>query len=194
VGHVVIAPLAEALLRGMPRKSAMIGLGLGRVLLLVPMAFVATMLRIATLTFASFVLAPAFTTLYQSVVPDVPPETVTFALALARSWIAYALEAALGPAISAALLGVKWAEHLFPAAALALVGSILARLATRFPARAFGDGRKPILERAVIGLRICSHTPRIRCPVLLNLALMLASAWVLVKSVVFVGLRPGDAG
>lgn len=193
VAYVVLAPLAEALLRGMPRKPVMICLDMGRMLLLVPMAFAASTMQIALLTFAFFVLAAAFTPLYQSVIPDVLPEEETFTRALAWSRIAYTLEAVLSPVIAAALLGVIWAEHLFLAAALAFVGSILALLATRFPSRAVGYGTKPFLERAVMGLRIYRHTPRLRGLFLLNLALSLAMAWVLVNSVVFAGLRLGDA-
>ena len=191
--YVVLAPLAEALLRSMPRKPVTTSLDLGRMLLLMPMAFAATTLRVATLTFALFVLAAAIAPLCQSVIPDVLPETRTIVGALAWSRIAFALDMVLGSSNSAALLGVLWAEHSFPAAALASVGSILALSAIRFPARAFGDGRKPLLERAIIGLRIRGHTPRLRDLFLWIPALPLALARVPVNSVVFAGQRPGDA-
>ena len=193
VAYVVLAPLAEAVLRGKPRKPVMIGLDLGRMVLLVPMAFAATTLQIAVLSFAFFALAAAFTPLYQSVIPDVLPDEDTYSRALAWSRIAYTLEAVLSPVIAAALLGVIRPEYLFLAAAFAFVGSILALVATRFPAKEVGAGTKPFLKRAVNGLRIYRRTPRLRGLFLLNLALSLAMAWVLVNSVVFAAARLGDA-
>ncbi len=193
VAYLALAPLAETLLRSMPRKPVMLGLDLGRMLLLVPTAFAVPTLQIATLTFALFVLAATIAPLCQPVIPDVLPETGIFVHALAWSRVALALDVALSSSIAAGLLGVTWAEHSFLAAALAFVGSILALSATRFPAGAFGDGRKPILERAVIGLGICRHTPRLRGLILWILALSLALALVLLNSVVFAGLRLGDS-
>ncbi len=162
VAYVVLAWRAEALLGGMPRKPVMVGLDLGRMLRLVPMAFAATTLQIAMLTSAFFVFAAAFTPLHQSVIPDLLPEKESLTSTLVWPRIAHALETVLRAAIAAALPGVIWAAQLFLAVVLAVVGLILALLATRFPARAFGDGTKPFLERAVIGLRIYCYTPRLR--------------------------------
>lgn len=159
----------------------------------VRMAFAATTMQVAMLTLAYLFFAAAFAPLNQSVIPDVLPGEETFAHALVGSWIAYWPEAVPSPVIAAALMSVIWAEHLSLAAALAFVGSILALSVTRFPARAVGDGTKPFLKHAVIGLRIYRHTPRLRGLSLLNFALSLAMAWVLVNSMVFAGLRLGDA-
>ena len=193
VAYVGLAPLAEAVLRGRPRKPVMIGLDAGRMLLLVPMAFATNTAQIALLAFAFFALAAAFTPLYQSVIPDVLPEEEAYTKALAWSRVAYTLEAVLSPVIAAALLNIVQPEHLFLAAALAFVGSILALIATAFPARTEQSGKGPFLRRALGGLRIYRHTPRLRGLFLLNLALSLAMAWVLVNSVIYAGQRLGDA-
>ncbi len=193
VAYVVLAPIAEASLRGKPRKPVMICLDLGRMVLLVPMAFAVTAMQLAVLAFLFFALAAAFTPLYQSVIPDVLPEDETYTRALAWSRIAYTLEAILSPGLAAALLGVIAPEHLFLAAALTFAASILALLATRFPTKAASDGTRPFLQRTIDGLRIYRHTPRLRGLLLLNLALSLAMAWLLVNTVVFAGLRLGDA-
>ena len=54
VAYVVLAPLAETVLAGLPRKRAMVLLDLGRMLLLVPMAFVTEIWQVAGLAFAFF--------------------------------------------------------------------------------------------------------------------------------------------
>ena len=193
VAYVVLAPLAETVLAGLPRKRAMVLLDLGRMLLLVPMAFVTEIWQVAGLAFAFFVLAAGFTPLFQSIVPDVLPEEETYTKALAWSRIAYTLEAVLSPVIAAALLNVASGETLFLAAALSFLGSVVALLITRFPDRKSDDRKGPFLKRASLGLRIYGRTPRLRGLFLLNLALSLAMAWVLVNSVVYAGSRLGDA-
>lgn len=193
VAYVVLAPLAETVLAGLPRKRAMVLLDLGRMLLLIPMAFVFEIWQVATLAFVFFVLAAGFTPLFQSTIPDVLPEEEAYTKALAWSRIAYTLEAVLSPVIAAALLNVATGETLFFAAALAFLGSVLALLVTRFPDQISADRKGSFLTRASRGLRIYAATPRLRGLFLLNLSLSLAMAWVLVNSVVYAGTRLEDA-
>ena len=193
VAYVGLAPLAETILAGQPRKGALIGLDLGRMLLLLPMVLVAETWQIAALAFAFFALSAAFTPLFQSVIPDILPEEDTYTRALAYSRIAYTLEAVLSPVIAAALLRFVAAENLFLFAALAFVGSIAALMVTRISPVGNRDGNGPFLQRALKGLRIYTQTPRLRGLFLLNLSLSLAMAWVLVNSVAYAGLHLGDA-
>lgn len=193
VAYVGLAPLAETLLSGQPRKRAMIGLDLARLVVLLPMTVAGETWQIAALAFAFFALSAGFTPLFQSVIPDLLTDEETYGRALAWSRIAYTLEAILSPVIAAALLRLVPAEALFPVAAAAFLGSVAALLATRFPEDSRGPGRGPFLQRAFRGLDIYRRTPRLRGLFLLNLALSLAMAWVLVNSVVYAGQRLGDA-
>lgn len=193
VAYVAFAPLAETVLSAQPRKIAMVGLDLGRMLLLLPMALATQTWQIGALAFAFFVLAAGFTPLFQSVIPDILPKEDVYAKALAWSRIAYTLEAVLSPVIAAALLSLVPAEILFYAAALAFLGSVMALLIARFPPRLSSGGKGPFLKRAGRGLWIYSRTPRLRGLFLLNLALSLAMAWVLVNTVIYAGERLGDA-
>lgn len=193
VAYVGLAPLAESLLAGLSRKVAMVALDAGRLLLLVPMAFVTETWQIAALAFAFFALSAGFTPLFQSVIPDVLPQEETYARALAWSRIAYTLEAVLSPVIAAVLLNVVAGPMLFLAASAMFLGSIAALLLTRFPAHAKPEGKRPFLRRVSRGMWIYLRTPRLRGLFLLNLALSLAMAWVLVNSVVYAGARLGDA-
>ncbi|MBY6159759.1 MFS transporter [Mameliella alba] len=192
IAYVGISPLAEALFAGRPRKRVMVGLDLGRMLLLLPMAFASEVWQIAALALLFFAVSSGFTPIFQSVIPDVLPEERAYSRALVWSRIAYTLESVLSPIIAAMVLQLVSAEFLFWVAALAFVGSILSLLVTRFPSEK-GDRRKgPFLKRALKGLDIYRRTPRLRGLFLLNFALSLSMAWVLVNSVVLAELRFGD--
>jgi len=193
VAYVGFAPFAETLLARFPRKGAMAGLDIGRMLLLVPMAFAGAPWQIAALAFAFFVLSAGFTPLFQSVIPDVLPDEEGYTRALALSRFAYTLESVLSPVAAALLLKVLPGDALFMVAAFAFLGSVLMILATRFPVRGEDQRKGPFLRRALRGLWIYSRTPRLRGLFLLNVALSLAMAWILVNSVVFAGSRLGDA-
>ena len=193
LAYVFLAPLAETLLEKVPCKRAMVSLDLGRMLLLLPMAFASETWHVAVLAFAFFVLAAGFTPLFQSVVPDILPEEESYTKALAWSRIAYTLEAVLSPVFAAIMLNLVTYEALFCAAAAAFLGSVVALLAVRFPSSAKINCKGPFLKRAGRGLWIYRQTPRLRGLFLLNLALSLVMAWVLVNSVVYAGVRMGDA-
>ncbi|GGF60535.1 Predicted arabinose efflux permease, MFS family [Mameliella alba] len=193
VAYVGIAPLAEALFAGRRRKRVMIGLDLGRMLLLLPMAFATQTWQIALLALVFFAVSSGFTPLFQSVIPDVLPDEKLYSRALVWSRIAYTLESVLSPIIAAMVLQLIEAEFLFWVAALAFTGSVAALFATRFPADRTGQGKGPFLRRAMKGLSIYRKTPRLRGLFLLNFALSLSMAWVLVNSVVLAGVRLGDA-
>lgn len=173
VAYLVLAPLAETLLANVSRKRAMVSLDLGRMLLLLPMAFVTETWQVAALAFAFFVLAAGFTPLFQSVIPNLLPEEETYTKALAWSQIAYTLEALLSPVIAAVMLNLVAAEVLFYGAALAFLGSVMALMMTRFPARAQVASKGSFLKRAGSGLWIYRQTPRLQGVFLLNFALSL---------------------
>lgn len=192
VAYVGISPLAEAIFAGRRRKRVMVGLDLARMVLLLPMAFATQTWQIAALALLFFAVSSGFTPIFQSVIPDVLADERVYSRALVWSRLAYTLESVLSPIIAALVLQLIAAEFLFWVAALAFVGSIAALLVTRFPAEA-GDRRKgPFLKRAMNGLRIYRKTPRLRGLFLLNFALSLSMAWVLVNSVVLAGARLGD--
>ena len=193
VAYVALAPLAEALFSGRDRKRVMIALNFGRMAMLLPMAFATQTWQIAVLAFLFFAFSAGFTPLFQSVIPDVLPEEQVYARALVWSRIAYTLESVLSPVIAALVLTVIAAPFLFWVAAAAFLGSVAALLATAFPAQPEEVRKRPFLQRAANGLRIYRRTPRLRGLFLLNFALSLSMAWILVNSVVLAGTRLGDA-
>ncbi|WP_323776087.1 MFS transporter [Leisingera sp.] len=193
VAYVCVSPLAEALFAGRRRKRVMVGLDVARMFLLLPMAFATQTWQIAALALVFFAVSSGFTPLFQSVIPDVLPDKRSYSRALVWSRIAYTLESVLSPVIAAMVLQVVAGAFLFWVAAAAFAGSIAMLLITHFPADT-GDRRKgPFLTRALRGVAIYRKTPRLRGLFLLNFALSLSMAWVLVNSVVLAGARLGDA-
>ena len=124
IAYVGLAPLAESLLGGVSRKVALVALDIGRMLLLLPMAFTTDIWQIASVSFVFFALSAGFTPLYQSIIPDVVAEDDVYVRALSWSRIAYTLEAVLSSVIAGMLLTVLAGDFLFLVAAAAFVGSI----------------------------------------------------------------------
>src|SRR6056297_1556592 len=193
VAYVCIAPLAQALFAGHGRKRTMIGLDLARMVLLLPMAFATQTWQLAALALVFFAVSAGFTPLFQSVIPDVLPQEETYSRALVWSRIAYTLESVLSPVVAGLMLQIVAAEFLFWVAALAFGGSLCALAVTRFPGEAPDQRKQAFLARAMAGLQIYRKTPRLRGLFLLNFALSLSMAWILVNSVVLAGTRLGDA-
>src|SRR6056297_1588163 len=193
VAYVCIAPLAQALFAGHGRKRTMIGLDLARMVLLLPMAFATQTWQLAALALVFFAVSAGFTPLFQSVIPDVLPQEETYSRALVWSRIAYTLESVLSPVVAGLMLQIVAAEFLFWVAALAFGGSLCALAVTRFPGEAPDQRKQAFLARAMAGLQIYRKTPRLRGLFLMNFALSISMAWVLVNSVVLAGARLGDA-
>ncbi|MEZ5797784.1 MAG: MFS transporter [Paracoccaceae bacterium] len=193
VAYVGVTPLAEAVLAGRSRRRTMVWLDATRMVLLVPFAFATSGWQIAVLALLFFAVSSGFTPMFQSVIPDILPDEASYGRALALSRVAYTLESILSPVIAAGVLRLISGEQLFLVAAASFVGSILALLATRFPPDT-GDRRKgPFLARAMKGLWIYRQTPRLRGVILMNFALSIAMAWVLVNTAVFAAAKLGDA-
>lgn len=192
IAYVLVAPVAEVALSSKPRKPVMIGLNLGRMLLLIPMAFAGSIWEIAALGFAFFAVSSGFTPLYQSVIPSLFEAEDSYAKALAYSRFAQTLEAILSPALAGAALWFVAPEHLFLVAAFAFCASILALAATTIPKRTKIAENARFWVRALKGVSVYGRTPRLRGLFLLNLALSLMMAWVYVNSVVFAAGRLGD--
>lgn len=193
VAYVGLAPLAESLLQGVPRKAALVTLDVGRMVLLIPMAFTTDIWQIAALSFLFFSMSAGFTPLYQSVIPDVVQDEDLYTKALSWSRVAYTLEAVLSPVIAGGLLTILDGSSLFLVAALAFSVSIASILLAQVPKTTAADRKKPFWQRASKGLRIYVRTPRLRGLFLLNFALSLSMAWVLVNTVAYAGARLGDS-
>ncbi|MBE9638382.1 MFS transporter [Salipiger mangrovisoli] len=192
IAYVLIAPLAEALLSRLPRRGTLVALDLARLALVGAMGLAGGPWQIAALAFVFFAVSAGFTPLFQSVLPDMLPEPERYSRALALSRLAYTLESILSPVIAGAALLLLAASDLFFLASACFAGSALLLVLTAFPA-GVAPLKAPFLDRLGKGVRIFIHTPRLRGLFVLNVALSLVMAWVIVDTVVFAGARLGDA-
>jgi MFS family permease len=194
IAYIGIAPLGEVLLSGMRPKQALIALNALRMLLLPPMALIDSANGLMAITFIFFAVSATFTPLFQATIPVILTDEQTYAKALSLSRLAYTLESVLSPVLAGLALAVVTEASLFPLAAVAFAASIIALACAGLDLDAAPARKAPFLERLSRGVRIEILTPRLRGLVAMNLALSLGLAWVLVNTVVFVGVRfEGDA-
>ncbi|WP_371588196.1 MFS transporter [Pseudoruegeria sp. SK021] len=196
VAYVGLAPVAEVALSRVAPGRALVLLDVLRLGLVLPMAFATSMGQIALLAFLFYAASAAFTPLFQATIPDILPDEAQYTKALALSRLAYTFESILSPALTGLALTVISPPLLYPLAALCFALSATALALARIPGRAPSTvkAKTPFLTRLGTGMNIYLRTPRLRGLFLFNLALALGLSWVLVNTVVFAGLRLGDAG
>lgn len=185
VAYIGVAPVAQALVERLPRRTVLVGLDLVRAVVAVGLPFVTEVWQIYLLIFLLQSASAAFTPALQATIPLVLPDERDYTKALSLSRLAYDLENLASPAIAALLLGVISYNGLFGgtvvgflASALLVVSVTLPRLAPTVP--------RGIYERTTRGLRIYLATPRLRGLLALNLAIAAGSAMVIVNTVVLV--------
>lgn len=184
--YVTLSPLAGALVPARSRKAVLIGLDLVR-------ATIALMLPFVTETWQVYVLiallqsaSAGFTPLFQSVIPQILLDERDYTRALSLSRLAYDLENLLSPALAAALLTIISFHGLFAGTAAGFIVSALLVLATAFPVVHATRAEGSPYARALRGMRIYLHTPRLRGLLALNLCAAAGGAMVFVNTVVIV--------
>ena len=190
IAYVLIAPVAETLLAPLPRRATLVAIDVVRLAMVGLMGLATTPWQIGLLVFLFFAASSGFTPLFQATLPEMLPEEETYTKALGYSRVAYTLEAMLSPAIAALALTLVPSDTLFFFAAATFLGSMLALAATAMPANA-PVRKAPFLKRVSRGMTIYFRTPRLRGLFLLNFALSLAMAWVIVNTVIYAGLHLG---
>ncbi|WP_193142670.1 MULTISPECIES: MFS transporter [unclassified Meridianimarinicoccus] len=184
VAYVLVSPVAEAALSHYPRRPVLAMIDLMRMGIVALMALAVGPWQVAGLAFVFFAFASGFTPLFQSVIADMIPDEAEYARALALSRLAYTLESILSPVIAALALNLIAPGQLFFLASLSFAGSIVMLMLTRFPALV-ATAKTPFRQRLPRGLRIYLRTPRLRGLWLMQFALSLMMAWVLVNSVIY---------
>ncbi|WP_347266102.1 MFS transporter [Paracoccus sp. (in: a-proteobacteria)] len=186
-GYVLVAPLLTALLHRLPRKAAMITLDLIRAVSLGLLAFVTEVWQLYALVFAFTAASATFSLTYMAAVPYLLGSEEDYTRSLARSRIASELEGPLSPMVAAALLLLLSPRAAIIVTALAFLGSALLVGAARLPAaanaRSVGIGLYDRLRR---GPRLFLSVPAFRALVAMDVAVALASAMVMVNTVVLV--------
>jgi predicted MFS family arabinose efflux permease len=185
LAYVVAAPISAALTERLPRKELLVGLDLVRAgsLCLLPLATSAS--QVFGLVFVFALASATFTLVYMTVVPYLLGNAEDYARSLARSRIASELDGAIGPMLAAGLLVVATVTGVFIIAAAAfLVSAFLvwqADLPRHTTAREGG-----FLRKALRGPRLFLAEPQFRAILALDVAMALASAMVMVNTVVII--------
>ncbi|MGB3314218.1 MAG: MFS transporter [Albidovulum sp.] len=186
IAYVGLAPIANALLGGLPRRELMVALDLIRAVIALLLPFVSEIWQIYALIFVLQSASAAFTPTFQATIPDILPDEATYTRALSLSRLAQDIENIASPALAAALLVLIPASALFFGTALGFLGSAaLVWLAN--PPRPAERAKASTWQRTFAGMRLYLTTPRLLGLLALTMAAAAGSAMVIVNTAVIVG-------
>jgi MFS family permease len=185
LAYVVAAPISAALTERLPRKELMIALDLVRAGSLCLLPFATTSGQIFGLVFVFALASATFTLVYMTVVPYLLGNAEDYARSLGRSRIASELDGAIGPMLAAGLLVVATVTGVFIIAALAFLVSALLVWQANLP-RHTTRREGGFLRKALRGPRLFVAEPQFRAILALDVAMALATAMVMVNTVVIV--------
>ena len=185
VAYVSIAPVAAALLAGLPRRPVLVSLDLIRAAVAVLLPFVSEIWQVYVLIFVLQAASAAFTPTFQATIPDILPDETEYTRALSLSRVAYDLESVISPMLAAALLLVMSFNVLFAGTVVGFLLSAALVLTVTLPiAQPVTAGN--LRERTFRGVNIFLKTPRLRGLLAVDLAVAMAGAVVIVNTVVYV--------
>jgi predicted MFS family arabinose efflux permease len=192
LAYVVAAPISAALTERLPRKELLIGLDLIRAGSLCLLPFATTVGQVFGLVFVFALASATFTLVYMTVVPYLLGNVEDYAKSLARSRIASELDGAVSPMLAAALLVVMATRGVFILAAAAFLVSALLVWQANLP-RHTTASEGGFLRKALRGPRLFLAEPQFRAILALDVVMALATAMVMVNTVVIVrGLLDED--
>lgn len=190
VAYVTLAPIAAAVAERLPRRAFLVALDLIRAGVIAFLPFVAEVWQVYVLIFLLQAASAGFTPAFQAVIPDVLKDEAVYTRALSLLRLAEDLEQVASPILAAALLTVVGFPVLFAGTVAGFVGSALLVVTARLPARQ-SAGRGRFWGDVTKGIRIYTHTPRLRGLMVMEAAVAAAGAMVYVNTVVLVQDRLG---
>lgn len=185
LAYVFAAPILTVLTDRLPRKQFLIALDLIRAGSLVLLPFVTEVWQIYLLVFLFAVASATFGFVYLAVVPYLLGSEADYTRSLARSRIASELEGPVSPLVAAGLMLVLGATGIFMLAAGAFAASAVLVQAARLP-RQIGAREGGIWQKLTRGPRLFVSIPEFRAVIALDVAVALATAMVMVNTVVIV--------
>ncbi|UOE21074.1 MFS transporter [Thermobifida halotolerans] len=182
LAYVGAGPLLTAALARAPRRAVLVGSDAVRALAVACLPLVDQVWQVYVLIAVLQCASAAFTPTFQAVIPElVDDRGYTSALALSR--LAYDLEALASPLLAALLLVLVPFDGLFALTALGFTVSGVLVATTALPARSPAS-QSP--RRAAASWRVFATDRRLMALMALNMAVAVATALVLVDTVVFV--------
>ncbi len=185
LAYVFAAPVLTVLTDGLPRRSLLIALDLVRAASLVLLPFVTEVWQVYALVFVFATASATFGFVYLAVVPYLLGSEEDYTRSLARSRIASELEGPLSPLMAAGLMVFLGATGLFVLSACAFAASALLVRQANLP-RHVGVPRRGIWQKLTRGPALFVAVPKFRAIIALDVAVALASAMVMVNTVVIV--------
>ena len=185
LAYVIAAPISAALTERLPRKELLIALDLIRAGSLCLLPFATTSGQVFGLVFVFALASATFTLVYMTVVPYLLGNATDYAQSLGRSRIAAELDGAIGPMLAAGLLVVASVSGIFIISAAAFIVSALLVWRTNLP-RHTTAREGGIFAKALRGPRLFLAEPQFRAIIALDVAMALATAMVMVNTVVIV--------
>lgn len=186
VAYVTLAPLANAVLGGLPRRELLVSLDIVRAGVALILPFVTEIWQIYALIFVLQAASAAFTPTFQATLPDILPDERTYTRALSLSRLAQDIENIASPALAALLLTLIAANNLFFGTALGFIGSALLVWRAN-PPRPADRAPASTAQRTFAGIRVYLGTPRLRGLLALTMAAAAGGAMVIVNTAVIVG-------
>ncbi|MEE9877457.1 MFS transporter [uncultured Stenotrophomonas sp.] len=184
--YVTLAPVSAAVVPPALRKTVLIALDLARAAAALTLPFVTEIWQVYILIALLQSASACFTPLFQSLIPEILKDEKDYTKALSLSRLAYDLESLLSPALAAALLTLISFHGLFAGTSVGFVLSAILVFSTVFPLIADKRGNEGPYTRAIRGMRIYLHTPRLRGLLALNLVAAAGGSLVFVNTVVVV--------
>lgn len=186
LASVIFAPIFGGLVHRLPRQSWLIGLDIGRAVLVLCLFWVEDVRLLYLLIFLINVLSAGFTPVFQAVLPDVLPDEAVYTRALSYSRLAYEMERVLSPALAGIALFVMSFHALFLLNALSFVVSAILLSLTVFPAMVVGERTGGIWHNISFGLNAYLQTPRLQGLLALHLVVAATGAMVIINTVAYV--------
>jgi MFS family permease len=190
VAYVTLAPVAAAIAERLPRRAFLVVLDLIRAGVIACLPFVTEVWQIYSLIFLLQAASAGFTPAFQALIPDVLKEEQDYTNALSLLRLAEDLEHLASPMRAARLLTVVSFPVLFWGTVLGFVTSALLIVTTPLPDRTRGEGGQ-FWADVTKGVRIYTHTPRLRGLLVMEASVAAAGAMVYVNTVVLVQARLG---
>jgi MFS family permease len=190
VAYVTLAPVAAAIAERLPRRAFLVALDLIRAGVIGLLPFVDQVWQVYVLIFALQAASAGFTPAFQAVIPDVLKDEGDYTNALSLLRLSEDLEQLASPVLAALLLTVVSFPVLFAGTVLGFVASAALVVTARLPARAAGESGH-FWRDVTKGIRIYTHTPRLRGLMVMEAAVAAAGAMVYVNTFVLVKARLG---
>ncbi len=186
VAYVVFAPVVGGIAYRFNRKRLLITMDLFRALIVLTMPFVTEIWQIYLLIFLLNIFSAGFKPVFQATIPDLIEDERAYTRALSYSRLAYDLETLLSPVLAGVALLFFGYSALFLTNSVTYLMSALLVLLVTFPRGAATARLGGVWAEISFGVRSYLKTPRLRGMLALYFGVAIASAMVIVNTVVYV--------